>query len=102
VPNSSIVRISGKAKETLEVLAKKSGESMLSVMDRAIEEYRRRLFLEETNRAYAKLRANKKASKEFDDEISAWDATLMDGLDASESWEDGKRKAPKQKGRRKQ
>ena len=86
--NSCIVRISNKSKETLETLAVKSGEPMVNVIDRAIEEYRRRVFLEEANRAYAILRADEKASKEFNDEISAWDATLMDGLDRSESWDD--------------
>lgn len=98
--NSSLVRISSKSKETLETLAKKSGEPMASVMDRAIEAYRRRMFLEETNRAYAKLRANPKESKEYDEEISAWDATLMDGLDPDETWEGGRQKATKQKGGR--
>lgn len=99
--NSGLVRISIKAKETLETLAKKSGEPMLAVMDRAIEEYRRRVFLEETNRAYAKLRADEKASKEFDRELSEWDATLMDGLDAGEAWEPVKAKTQKPRGKRK-
>lgn len=99
--NSGIVRISGKAKATLEVLAKKSGEPMLFIMDKAIEDYRRRVFLEETNLAYARLRAKEKASKEFDAELSAWDSTLMDGLDPAETWEGGKTKTSKQKGRRK-
>ena len=101
MPNSSIVRISGKAKETLEELARRSGETMLDVIGKAIEEYRRRVFLEETNRAYAKLRADERASNEYDEEISAWDATLMDGLDRSESWDDGNPKTPKKKVRRK-
>jgi hypothetical protein len=99
--NSTIVRISSKAKETIEELARKSGEPMLYVIDRAIEEYRRRVFLEETNLAYAKLRKDEKAAKEYDREIAAWDTTLMDGLDTAESWENGKKTTSVKKGRKK-
>ncbi|MEW6201359.1 MAG: toxin-antitoxin system protein, partial [bacterium] len=80
MPHSSTVRISKKAKETLQELSSKSGATMLYVLDRAIENYRRRAFLEEVNRAYGRLRADEKASKEFDSEIAAWDTTLMDVL----------------------
>jgi predicted DNA-binding protein len=100
--NSSIVRISSKAKEALEELSRKSGEPMLYVIDRAIEEYRRRVFLEETNIAYAKLRKDEKASKEYDQEMAAWDTTLMDGLDESETRDDGRKRTPGKKGRKKQ
>lgn len=100
MPVSSIVRISSKAKETLEELARRSGEPMLCVIDKAIEDYRRRVFLEETNRAYAKLRADTKASKEFDREIAVWDSSLMDGLERPEA---GREDRPKSsKGRKKQ
>ena len=78
--NSNIVRVSTKAKQTIEELAKKSGEPMLSVIDKAVEAYRRRVILEETNRAYQELRADENASGEFDAELSEWDATLEDGL----------------------
>jgi hypothetical protein len=101
MPNSTIVRISGKATETLRELARKSGEPMINVIDRAIEEYRRRVFLEETNRAYAKLRSDKKASGEFDREMAAWADTLMDGLDRSETWEENGPRTSKRKGSRK-
>jgi hypothetical protein len=42
---------------------------------------RRRLLLEAANAAYAKLRSDPKASKEFDDETRLWDETLLDGLE---------------------
>lgn len=100
--NSSIVRISNKTKEIIEELAKKSGEPMLYVIDKAIEEYRRRLILEETNSAYTKLRENEKASKEYDQEIALYDATLMDGIDNSETWEDSRKQSAGKKGRAKQ
>lgn len=99
--NSAIVRISGKATQTLRELARKSGEPMINVLDKAIEDYRRRVFLEETNIAYAKLRSDKKASAEFDREIAAWDGALMDGLDPAETWEEDVSETPERKGSRK-
>jgi len=101
MPNSSTVRISKKAKETLHELSSKSGDPMLYVLDRAIENYRRRIFLEEVNRAYGRLRSDEKASREFDSEITAWDTTLMDGLEPSEKWTQGSESNKKQKRSRK-
>jgi len=73
-----------------------------AVIDKAIEEYRRHVFLEETNRAYAKLRTDKKASADFDREISDWDATLLDGLESAEPRNEGSPKSAKVKRSRKQ
>lgn len=98
--NSSIMRVSNKAKETIEKLSKKSGEPMLSVVDKAVENYRRRVFLEETNRAYARLRANAEESKKFDDEIASMDATLRDGLDSGEIRDKKNTRSEKTKGRK--
>jgi broad specificity phosphatase PhoE len=97
--NSSIVRINNTTKKTLEELSRKSGEPMLHVIDKAIEEYRRRVFLDETNAAYAKLRKDEKASKEYDREIAEWDATLMDGLHDKEIWDEGKKRITGKKGK---
>ncbi|HOC93230.1 MAG TPA: toxin-antitoxin system protein [bacterium] len=98
--NSSIVRINNETKRTLEELSRKSGEPMLNVIDRAIEEYRRRVFLEETNAAYAKLKNDGKASGEYDRETAEWDSTLMDGLEDLESWEEGGKQGAGKKGRK--
>jgi len=98
--NSSLVRISSKTKQALEALSRKSGEPMLCVIDKAIEEYRRRVFLEETNEAYAKLRKDEKKSKEHDQEMAAWDTTLMDGLEKPESRDEGRKHTPGRKGRK--
>ena len=83
---SSIVRISNEAKVILEELAHKSGESMLSILDKALKEYNRRKLLEDSNLAYERLRANADASQELDEELASMDATLADGLGPAESW----------------
>ena len=63
-------------------MAAKSGESMAGVLDKAIEAYWRRQFLEEVNAAFAALRADPDAWREELAERAEWDATLMDGIEA--------------------
>lgn len=77
---TSTVRISGHAHRALRELAEKTGQPMQAILDKAIEEYWRRAFLEEANAAYAALRAHPDAWNEELAERGAWDATLADGL----------------------
>jgi len=74
------IRISPQAKAILRQLAKREGKSMQSVLDDAIERYRRDRFLDEVNAAYAALRSDPKAWKEEQAERALWDRTLADGL----------------------
>ena len=61
-------------------MAKETNSSMQEVLDEAIEQQRRRLLLERTNFAYAKLRQNKKAWQAWQAELRQLDATLSDGI----------------------
>lgn len=78
---SVTIRISDKARQVLKELAGKERKPMQAILDKAIEAYRRLLFLEEANTAYAALRANPEAWKAELEERAAWDATLSDGLE---------------------
>jgi predicted transcriptional regulator len=85
------MRVSKTTRNILRELAMKLGESMQAILDKAIEDYRRRMIFEEANKAYAALRSNPDAWKAELQERTEWDATLMDGLDSSEQWDkDGK------------
>ena len=53
---------------------------MQSVLDLAIEELRRKLFLEEANRAYSALLHDAKLWRREEEERSAWERTSLDGL----------------------
>jgi hypothetical protein len=59
---------------------------MQAVLDKAVEAYRRKLFLEEVNQAYAELREDQEAWEELESERAAWDSTLADGLPERETW----------------
>lgn len=78
VPN---VRISARAHKILRRLAKDANESMQSVLDKAIESYRRQEFLRAANRDYQNLRRKSTAWKETLAERAHWETAIRDGLD---------------------
>jgi len=85
------VRISEPSHQILKALAEKTGQTMMEVLDKAVDAYRRKLFFEQMNKGYAELREDAAAWKEHLAERKLWDATLMDGLDPDEHWtEDGR------------
>lgn len=76
------VRISETTRELLRSLAEAEGVAMQTVLERAVEIYRRRRFLDQVNTAYAALRGNDRAWADVAKEREGWDATLSDGLAA--------------------
>ena len=75
------VRISIETREKLRELTASTGESMQSIVDKAVEEIHRKHFWERTNAAFAALRNDPNAWKTEQEERSAWDVTLADGLE---------------------
>lgn len=75
------VRIQPASYTKLKQLARTSGVPMPQILAEAIDELYRKRFLEECNRAYARLRADPKAWKEELEERRLWDNTLADGLE---------------------
>ncbi|MGI8855050.1 MAG: toxin-antitoxin system protein [Thermomicrobiales bacterium] len=79
------VRITPQAHETLKALAEQSGETMQAVLDRLVAQEQESLFWQQTNAAYAALRADEAAWQEEIAERALWDTTLMDGLEDERS-----------------
>lgn len=77
--SSSTVRISKESSTILREIAAQERKSLQTVLDAAIEEYRRRRFLQEANRAYSVLKENPKNWKVELEERKQWEATLSDG-----------------------
>ena len=74
------VRIRKETHRSLKRLADKTGEPMPEILTKAIEEYRRRHFLDGLAEDFAKLQAD---SPEWNEELSerdAWDTALGDDL----------------------
>jgi hypothetical protein len=78
---SETVRIQPATHAKLKKLAGELGKSMPEVLAAAIDGLYRQRFLEDCNRAYARLKGNHKAWREELAERKAWDTTLADGLE---------------------
>lgn len=74
------VRISRRAHALLRQLAEEEQQSMQSVLDRALERYRRERFLRAANSDFEALRSDPKAWNEELRERELWEQTLADGL----------------------
>ena len=74
--SSTTVRISGKARDTLRELAARAGEPMQSILEKAIEHYRRERFFDEADAAYRALRNDPEAWQEELAERQLWETIL--------------------------
>lgn len=73
--------IAPETHQVLQDLAARTAEPVEVVLKKALEEYRRKHFWEETNAAYAALRADPQAWQEELAERALTEGTLADGLD---------------------
>ena len=78
---TTTIRVRAKTHKMLKSLANSSGVSMQDVLDRAVEDFQRRAYLEGLKADYAALRADPKAARDFDKEVALWDRTNADGLE---------------------
>jgi len=77
---STRIRIQPATMAQLRYLTAQSSASIEEVLAKAIDERCRRVFLEDCNEAYARLKSNKAAWKRELRERKAWDSTVGDGL----------------------
>ena len=70
---TSIVTISNTSYQTLKELSASSGKTIQTVLEQAIEQYRRQHFLTAANQAYIALRDRSEAWQEELEEREAWD-----------------------------
>jgi hypothetical protein len=80
------VPISAKAHQTLHELAQQTGKPVQEILDQAVEDYRRKVFLEGVNADYAALRADPAAWAAVEAERRSMAGSMMDGLDPAEHW----------------
>lgn len=78
---STTIRVSTGTRNTLQSLSRAQGKSIQDVTEAAVELYRRRMLLEEANRAYAAVQKDDDALRLWHEELSAWDDTSADGLE---------------------
>ena len=76
------IRISPQSKATLRDLADREGKPMQTVLDAAIEQYRRDSFFRELDAGYARLQASPMEWQEELDERRLWESALFDGQES--------------------
>ena len=74
------LRVNESTHSVIRKLANECGESMQSIVEKAVERYKRELFLESLSQDFKKLRENKEAWDEEIEERRLWENTLLDGV----------------------
>jgi hypothetical protein len=74
------IDISEATHKTLLQLTQSSGDDFVTIIDRAVENYRRYVFLVQADRAFVTLRQNEELWQDEIDERQAWDMTIADGV----------------------
>lgn len=85
---TTTIRVSTETRDLLNDLARRTGISMQQVLEDALKDYRRRQFLEALNAAYLAAQADPAVQAVEAAELAAWDATLLDGLEGMEEWDE--------------
>ena len=78
---STQVRISSATHQLLRHLSAEVGESMQTIIEEAVEQYRRRRFLEGLNQDFKALKEDAQAWQEELAERALWDNALLDGVE---------------------
>ena len=77
---STTVRVNLTTHKALTSLAEETHFSIQTVLSNAVEAYRREVFLDRTNQAYAELKKDPRAWAECQEERAVWNGTTKDGL----------------------
>ncbi|HEX3357863.1 MAG TPA: hypothetical protein VHS31_12905 [Tepidisphaeraceae bacterium] len=77
---ATTIRIRPTSHRALKELAALTGQSIQDVLEEAIQDRQRRLYLEGAEADYAAFKKNPKALAEFKKEMAAWDNTNRDGM----------------------
>lgn len=80
------VYISSETRDVLREIAEMEHRPMSTIMDEAVEAYRRELLWRRAEAGYARLAAGDERFRDYQDEIALWDSTSSDGLDLSDSY----------------
>jgi len=75
------ITINKNTHEVLLKLSKQSGDNLQTLLDKAVEQYRRQLLLLQANQAFAALRKDELLWQDELNERQEWEQTLADGID---------------------
>lgn len=70
-----VTRISERARDILRMLSDEENPTTQKITEKALEEYKRKKFIEKSNQSYARLRQKQKEWQEEKQKREAWDST---------------------------
>ena len=76
------ITINKNTHDVLLRISKQSGDNLQTLLDKAVEQYRRQMFLLQANQAFVTLRKNELLWQDELNERQEWDRTLTDEIDA--------------------
>jgi hypothetical protein len=77
---SSTIRLRPRTHEALREITELTGQSMQDALSNAVDDFRRKIYLDGLSEDYKALRGAKRSSAAFDAENKIWDRTSNDGL----------------------
>lgn len=80
------LRVHAPAAAAFRALAEREGKTLTRYLDELAQRERVRVFREDLQAAYARLRADPEAWAVYQTERRELEGTLMDGLDSDEDW----------------
>ena len=78
---TTTIRVTKQLYQTVKLLAKQENENIQRLLERAVNEYKRKKFFEEMDSAFQRLEADGSAWQEELKEREAWERTLKDDLE---------------------
>jgi len=75
------IRLRPRSHRALKEIAAATGKSMQDALEEAIEDRRRRIYLEGLNADYARLGKRSRESAAIEAELAIWDRANLDGLE---------------------
>ena len=78
---TTTVRISEQTHRTLGELSEVTGRPMSEVLEQSVYSFQKELILDRSNAAYAELRKDGDAWRDFESERTLFEGTLPDGLE---------------------
>jgi hypothetical protein len=78
---ATTVRVDDKVHSKLRMLSEAEQRPIGQVIEEAVEQYQRQKFWAGVQEDFARLRADPKASEEYDTDLGLWDSTTSDGME---------------------
>ena len=86
--STTSIRVSRETHERLKEIAQQEHRALGDMIDRLVDEYQQQAFRRAVHESFRGLREDTAEREAYLEDMAAWDATLMDGLEDEPPYED--------------